>query len=613
MILERRNFILNFILWALAFFFGYTIKKESEDKDLLITGPKSDVSNVEKNISTILSESVKQKTNYVNVKAFGADSSGEINSVSAFQDAVVYMKEKGIDVLYIPTGTYKIVAGNGTRLLLDKTTTILGDGDSSIIKFDDTPSISKTFAESALFRVDGVERIEFRNLQIQGSLFEYLATHGEKNSIPFFSIVNTKALIFENVTLYGSRTVCMQVENCSHVKATNCTVKYSIRDGIRLVNCSNVIATDNYFFNVSDDSITVTTIDTFTSGSGAVISNNVFEFSQGIRCLGSKIVDISNNVFKRCHYIGISVGYNVAAKGSEGHTPSTSINISNNTFSDFLKFSAANDGDRIIEINGANIKADSAGRVPSVTAPPYAYNYLAGASANGVPAFHGLRIHGNVFIRTLPNVPSVDTWGFGQLLDRTVSGKWINSAITDDSFAKVCIRFVGSVYDCIISENIISGTTESYGIWFYGLDATYSGINLNNIKLINNHFYDLTNVAVYFTTTYKKSNVVIEGNTFDVDPFFRNPYHNTDNSWNASGKSGTAIGGTDLKGVIMRNNTFANCYTPFTGTPTVSLNNYAFAQTGIDNDSNKGVYDLSKTTTILIDGVPTSPTFRQVL
>lgn len=108
----RRNFLVNLLLWILAFFFGYTIKREGEKLNLLKTEARMVLDKEGKNISEKIDVFSKQLADIAtNVKSFGAK--GDWNGTTgtddtqAFLNAIAYVNTKKLKLL-IPEGIYKI-------------------------------------------------------------------------------------------------------------------------------------------------------------------------------------------------------------------------------------------------------------------------------------------------------------------------------------------------------------------------------------------------------------------------------------------------------------------------------------------------------------------------
>mgnify|MGYP001355600459 CR=1 FL=1 len=554
----------------------------------------------------------------INIVDCGAIGDGVHDNVTAFRNAVDRAIELGVNAIYIPDGIFRIVATGNSSISLSgiKDITIFGNGESSVIKWDDDPNVAKTYAGSSVFYCNAPNNITLRNFKIQGSLMDHV-NDGQRNAVPMLTFWELSKLTMDGVILEQSRFLATQITNCDEVILTNNKVRYSIRDGLRVVNASNVIATGNYFFNVSDDSIAVSTNGGYEKiAESCIITDNIFRFSQGVKALGCKKTIIANNIFSQCHYTAIDVKCYSHPGILEGFTVPYSLIIEGNQIYDSIKITGSDSGSAQVYIRGPEITADSQGNLPSVTVPPYKYYREKGNNYNGLPAFHGILIRGNIFGSTLANGTRITDLGFGPILDRSAPGLFVDEEIKESTFKKACISFGGCLQDVTISDNIFSGIHGQHAVYFYGEQLylpKYTGVSLRNINIKNNIFSDMTACALYFMPSYLKTNVKVEGNTFDMDPFFRSILHNSDNTW--SGRSSgeylaVAIGGS-LNGVILDNNTFANCYTPYLTTAglTKAGTNYSYIDTR--NNINRGVAVLSETQAIEIDGDPTSPTFGQ--
>ncbi|MBT2724836.1 hypothetical protein [Bacillus sp. ISL-46] len=115
----RRNFLVNLLLWILAFFFGYTIKKEGENLNLLKTDARmvldKDGNNISEKIdvfSTQLADkATKAQLENISVDVtdsrFGAKFDGVTNDSSAIQTAIDYVSSMGGGTVRLPGGTTK--------------------------------------------------------------------------------------------------------------------------------------------------------------------------------------------------------------------------------------------------------------------------------------------------------------------------------------------------------------------------------------------------------------------------------------------------------------------------------------------------------------------------
>ena len=556
-----------------------------------------------------LDTSTKIISNYVNVIAFGADRSGQLDCTEAFKKAILYMMANNIYALYIPSGIFKIISNANTSLFLPSDCVVFGDGEVSCIEFDDNPSVKKTYAGSSLFVSKNANNIIFKDFKIQGKLMNYLA-HKEVNAVPFVYIQQgIENITFDNVIMDGCRKLTTHIENVKNATLVNNKILNSLRDGFRLINASNVFAKGNYFKNVSDDSIAIHSNNAFEMiNQGIIIDGNIFEFSQGISVSGAKIVDINNNTFKRCPYCCIGISFN--KNSDEGNTPLHTLKINNNTISD--KIYTTWGGADIIKINGQSINIENE-NIPSLFKAPYNYNYLKG-NIIGLPAVHNLEIENNKIIRTLPNVSKISDWGYGNILSKDVDGCIYDEAITDYSWSGYGIHLIGSIYNSKINNNTISGIGDEEflgsGILFED-DGDY--LSRYNVEIKNNQIYDIKGSGINFKSG-KNANVFLENNIIDLDPFFRNLKHNNDNTWIPNTNSATGIAG-NAKGILSERNKFANCFNPISSTPTICENNIAFADgraSDFNTSKNKGVDVLGDVGIIQIHGDVTEINFREI-
>jgi len=557
----------------------------------------------------------------INIIDCGAIGDGIHDNVQAFRNAVSQAIALGIKAIYIPDGVFRIVATANSSISLSgiKDITIFGNGETSVIKWDDDPNIQKTYAGSSVFYCNAPNNITLRNFKIQGTLLDHV-NDGQRNAVPMLTFWGLSKLTMDGVILEQSRFLATQITNCDEVILTNNKVRYSIRDGLRVINASNVIATGNYFFNVSDDSIAVSTDSDYEKiAENCIITDNIFRFSQGVKALGCKKTIIANNIFNQCHYTAIDVKCYSHSGITEGYTVPYSLIIEGNQIYDSLKLTGIDSGGAQVYIRGPEITADSQGNLPSVTVPPYKYYREKGNNYDGLPAFHGILIRGNIFGRTMANGTRITDLGFGPILDRSAPGLFVDEEVKDSMFKKSCISFGGCLQDVIISDNIFSGVHGTYGVYFYGEQLylpKFTGVSLRNINIKNNIFSDMTSCCLYFRSTYLKTYVKVEGNTFDMDPFFRSVVHNNDNTWSGQSSGGeynaVAIGGS-LNGVILDNNTFANCYIGYLTTAGVTIEGKNYSYIDTRGNTNRGVAKIGKTTPIYIDGDPASPTFGQCL
>ena len=95
-ILNRRNFLVNILLWILAFFFGYTIKKEGEDLNLfktderiILDGDGKKISDKIGYLNEQLAETAKKIDGYINLSSYCVGG-GIVDDTTGFLNAKNY-------------------------------------------------------------------------------------------------------------------------------------------------------------------------------------------------------------------------------------------------------------------------------------------------------------------------------------------------------------------------------------------------------------------------------------------------------------------------------------------------------------------------------------------
>ena len=190
-------------------------------------------------LDSIIKESVSdyyyQIPNFVNISSFGADSEGNTNSTKAFQEAISYMKLKGITGFYIPTGTYKL----------------------DVIQFPDNITVYGSGSTLLLNLLDEKEIVEIgSNSEIKDLTFRCLNTNKEWNRI---DLSNKENITFENCIIQGFRNPGVKnawglyMKNSKNIVIRNCKFDDNTQSDIAITeNTENVIiencsALNDYF------------------------------------------------------------------------------------------------------------------------------------------------------------------------------------------------------------------------------------------------------------------------------------------------------------------------------------------------------------------------------
>jgi hypothetical protein len=570
-----------------------------------------------------------------NVKDFGAVGNGIADDRNAFQLAFDAANAAGGGIVFIPKGRYRKDDAIGSQWTIYSNTSMVGEGDQSVIFFDDRPTTPRSGNDLIIANTPvGTQKqnIEFKNFKVEGTLLTYL---NDTNGKLGFGGDNIDGFRMENVTIVGMRYLATAFNRLRNAVFTGNTLQYIARDGIRFTHSWNVTCSNNTLKSVCDDAIAAHSYNNLLPvPSGLVITNNVLEASQGIKVLGAKQVVISGNKISRSLRSAIHINTPATADPiNEGDTNQFDINITNNVISDTFE-----SGDNyVIYVNfgaGASTGRYKAAlaQQPGVSTPPYPYNYLNNIyNGNQVRVgMFGVNISNNTISRTLPDVAQYSDLGYtdpynplGQKFDRETPGFFSNPAITESSFTTHGIIVTSPINGLNITNNIIQGTNFS-GILLANSKNT-NILDFTNCIISGNTIIDVKGIGLYIAGSgsgFGASQISIINNTFDIDPYFRNADHNANNTW-ATTTSAYGITASGLSGLFVSGNVFKNCATTGLEGPTVIYpagRNFIYADfaAGGVNDAgiNKGVRNIpafKNNIVVPINGDPTSANYGQTL
>ena len=187
----------------------------------------------------------------------------------------------------------------------------------------------------------------------------------------------------------------------------------------------------------------------------------------------------------------------------------------------------------------------------------------------------------------------------------TVGTEYYVSNISTDSFNVSATYGAGSV--------ITSGTQSGVHT-----AATYEPKLLENFNILNNTFRDCPNGAINdnLGASGTAINMTIDGNDFNLDPYYRNTDRVAGNKW-TSANDCPAISIANADGYVINNNQFRNCSSPGFSDDN-SANNIVFAQPFAIGFSanNRGVGTLNTPANsnkiIAIQGTPTLPNYEAI-
>lgn len=579
--------------------------------------------------SSAVDRSVRDKLlEVVSIADFGAKT-GDTDNSEAFQKAIDYLKDTGGGSLYIPSGRWRksdltlplYLEGMGDL-------TIYGDGPTSVLFHDDRA----TNPRNDLFYAENCGTLTFRNFAIDGTLQTYPT---EENFCQTLVGRNIDTLRVEGMTFTNLRQMAMDWLNVRDVTAIGNRLVDVLRDGLRFTHARDVKVIGNHFERVADDCIALHSRDDFPDDpvpfNLSVVGNTMIA-SQGIRVLGAKNTTIANNTMRYMQQSPISILGNTSLP--EGNTPIYSVNITGNTILDTMSIIDTNFVMEVVvrdrTLGGVLTKQ------PGAVAPIYPYadlNDTDTPSGVNIGAF-SINIADNVISWTAKRGSAFSAYGVGKILNRDSAygdAEYIDPTITDASYRCRGIYVSGPIRALNIHDNIFTGGAAAPNCEMVYITATVSPSNTivgAGINLRDNSFSDCAasvTIGVYYPNENTAASINICGNSFDLDPFFRNSSHNADNTWSSDDACvPISFNGRVLSG-LMDENHFKNCSRLFAigGSPIlVTNNNYAYFS--FDNGSlvfdgiasNRGIRNVPfvpQVTCMIIDGDPASVTFGRTV
>lgn len=563
---------------------------------------------------------VDRVSNVFNVRDFGAVGDGVTDDRSAFQSAFNAANSAGGGIVYVPKGRYRKSDTAGNIWTIYSNTSLIGDGDQSIIFFDDRSTQARSGNDMIQTNpASETQNIEFKDFKVEGTLLTELTTTNQKQC---FTGNRINGLRFENVTMVGLRYMATAFNLVKNGVFSNNRLEYISNDGLRATSSQNVVFSNNNFKSVCDDCIAAHAYNADSPRAGSfVITGNTIEASQGIKLLGAKEALISNNIIRRSLRSPIWIE-TTESSNTEGQTNLLSILVTGNTICDSFGNRGVNSGIYFNYQDGRSKQALA--QQPGVSTAPYDYNYLASIN-NGTTVksgMFGVVISNNIISRTLGSVAQYSLFGYGQLFDRTTSGFWSDPAFNDSSELTHGIVFSNGVNGLNISNNVISGTSFT-GI-ILNNSANSNILDYTNCVVSRNNIIDVKGIGLYVNGSGSgvgASQISITDNIFDVDPYFKHADHNANNTW-ATTTSSYGMYSNFAIGLCLSGNTFKNCANTGFGVSNstfASGPNYIYADfTGgglNDSGTNLGVRlipAISDTVVIPIVGDPTSATYGQI-
>lgn len=550
----------------------------------------------------------------VSLLDYGAVNGGVIDCSAAFQEALSYLNSFGGGKLIIPKGTWR-KADTTATLICYSNITIEGEGDASIILHDDVD----TNARRDLIDLSNTDNVTLKNFAIHGTVQTYLNETNQSQTLIGGNISNIR---IDSLTIKNVRYMAMAFNNVDGAYVTGCRLENVVRDGYRFVQSQDVRILNNSAFNVSDDVVALHQSDAGNpkNAIGNIVSGNTFTQCQGLKALGAKALTVSGNIFRRSLRTPIFI--RMAESGEpEGDTPAFNINIKDNQILDTI----GNKGTSSVLFISSGSGRDPGGESnqPGINASVFTFNYQDDITnaANPNIGLKGVIISGNNIARTLPATANWSDYGYGQLFDRVDVGFYTDPATSDSTFACHYVNLKGPIYGYNVSNNNMTGLSTGKSCILLEASTPASQMDISSLLINNNNVFDCPGPFVTCTDVGSgvgSKEIFITNNLIDLDPFFRNSAHNSDNTWSTSGALPVINNGTVI-GIHVGGNSFKNCSS--TGVNNDEINVifpnrfYGEFVSHADNSSNKGIRLPPATSLnigVFIDGDPTSATYGQV-
>lgn len=571
------------------------------------------------------------------VYPFATSLTNDLNMM-AVQLAINTALSTGINRIYFPHGTYNF-SDTTTSQLNPGAGNLEFSGDdkrSTILKFTGGTAAGGT-GKGLFYNTSGSAGalkgyLTFRDMTFQGSFLDVSPQQNEGNVSIFTDYYSS--LNLSNVRFYAMNFMAIDCHFIPDVIVTGCEFDTCSRDMLRITNAFNATVVGNTFRHGGDDAIALHTVTT-SSGPGLIregitITGNVFEDIKRIAVLGARMVNISDNIMRRC-VGGITCGID----STEGANQIFGVHIVNNQLYDLLVLSGSNIFQSITVIPWLPLAGttpfDTSGAFPgnpAVTSGtvivPYDFRDTNSNNATDALAYSfAIRVTGNTIARTLPAADGTVTgyntysdWGFGEGMTST---GFVNPAVSVAMLTQALgIQAEVSTLGLMISNNYIADC--AIGIFL----GTASPAPIQSAFWIeNNHFYNITTYGIEGANSNAALLVgQIRGNFFNMDPFYLNSLRGANGTWTAA-TSAIAIAMADSQGLVIAENIFMNLALPTNMTTTLNtifIANKVRSQfsgtAGGFNNTNRGVgyTPLSGVGWYFeyIDATPGSSTFGQL-
>jgi parallel beta-helix repeat protein len=259
-ILIRRNFLINLLLGVLAFFFGYTIKREGENLNLFKTDARMVQGLDGKKISDRLAQNAKQIEDFANnVTSYGVKGDGT-DSVTAIQNIIdtisgkvkrVIFPYKGVfnfnNVLTVPANLE--IDFNGSTITTSRQIVLNGSNITlrNLILKDTSPSSNK----EGIYIAD--------NVAADNLVLSEVTTDGFQRGIVVGNYSDASTVVSKNILVENCKTINasmwgIEFNQCDGVFVQNHYACYNKLDGLKTrKNCKNITINGGTFSNNSNN------------------------------------------------------------------------------------------------------------------------------------------------------------------------------------------------------------------------------------------------------------------------------------------------------------------------------------------------------------------------
>jgi hypothetical protein len=543
---------------------------------------------------------------------------------SYVQAAITYiLATPGGGTIYFPAGTYYF--NNATRLDPGLgNLRFVGEGrDRSILSFYEGTAPSFLAGGRSLFQntanTVGKGSLEFEDFQVRGTL----DTDERRAGNPFY-LDYYDSIVFRNCKFYNIAGEAMDIHFAQHFECTGCWFEDIAADMVRARDTNSCIVTNNVMLRCGDDPIAIhTTPGVTVVRERVVINDNVLINTNGsLKVIAARETIISNNICKAL------IGFSVTYSADEGGSATRSLIVENNIIEDVLVTTSGTAGTANGYINltfpvargGTDTDNVVPGEYDSVSGgfiKPWDWgNGNVNVSGDPVPYSAGIRISGNVCRRTLPATAAFSDYGMGE---RLWQGVYYDPAITEDIFRPAFgVYFSAATFNNLVVSNNIIAHSE----WGIAFPTPTTERQYQNVNVRQNIFFDVRTYGVVIGSAAFHVGMVIEGNTFDLDPYRLSSNSNMDGTYDANGTPfGLNLG--NCEGIVIARNRFRNCMRAFSSNvPTLLIIEDNIQECSVPvavnsfNAGNKGIglpfTGQGQWRIKVIDADPTSATYDEV-